>query len=107
MTEPSPATAIADVSPQALNGAAGMPPFVNPETDHATLAPGDAPTEAVILPFAPGENGSPQESPPRMGAEEMRGSPEREGTRRGTHPAAAPIAATPDAKAPPIPPRGR
>jgi hypothetical protein len=78
MTEPSPETATADASPHAVNGATGMPPFVNPETDHATPAPGEEATEAVILPFAPGGNGAPQEPPQ----------------------AAAPAPATPDAEAP-------
>jgi hypothetical protein len=93
MTEPSPDTTMADVSPQAVNGASGVQPFVDPETDRATLAPGDAPTEAVILPFAPG-NGSPQEPPPAAGSGEIKISPEGDGTRDGTQQAAAPQAAT-------------
>jgi hypothetical protein len=100
MTERSPETAIADVSPQAVNGATGMQPFANPEADHATLAPGEEATEAVILPFAPGANGSPQESPPGAGAAETRVSPEPDGTRDGTQQAAAPAPATPDAETP-------
>jgi hypothetical protein len=100
MTEPSPETAIADVSSQAVNGATGMQPFVNPEADHANLAPGDAATEAVILPFAPGGNSSPQESSPGTGAAETRVSAERDGTRDGTQQTAAPAPTTPDAETP-------
>ncbi len=54
MAEPSPETndAIAAVSTQTVNGASGVPPFVDPAADHPTLVAADEATEAAIIPFA-------------------------------------------------------